>query len=307
MLEKTTAGSISLGDIVYSAIKPIVRMYLIIGSGYLMTRKGLLSIETTRALSDLVLICFMPALFFDKIVSNISIDDLETIGVICLLALVMYAFNGIVTAIIIATTPVPKLWRGNALLAGVMQNVSDLPIAYIQSLATGLVFTEEQGEKGVSFVIIWVCMYIFFQFNLGFFQLVEYDYKATEKYELEQDDEEKNISSSSDDLESDNTKNSNSNSNFNSNNNDNNNNDNNNEKSQIVTKKQSILKVNNQNKQKDSVNGVNDSAIMNDEATEISKLTINDFDDEGELVRPISHILTLSSKSPADNDESKFN
>ncbi|GMG18209.1 unnamed protein product [[Candida] boidinii] len=299
MLEKTTAGSISLGDIVYSAIKPIVRMYLIIGSGYLMTRKGLLSIETTRALSDLVLICFMPALFFDKIVSNISIDDLETIGVICLLALVMYAFNGIVTAIIIATTPVPKLWRGNALLAGVMQNVSDLPIAYIQSLATGLVFTEEQGEKGVSFVIIWVCMYIFFQFNLGFFQLVEYDYKATEKYELEQDDEEKNISSSSDDLESDNTKNSN----FNSNNNDNNNNDNNNEKSQIVTKKPSILKVNKQNKQKDSVNGVNDSAIMNDEATEISKLTINDFDAEGELVRPISHISTLSSKSPADNDE----
>ncbi|GMF64324.1 unnamed protein product [[Candida] boidinii] len=42
---------------------------------------------------------------------------------------------------------------------------------------------------------------------------------------------------------------------------------------------------------------------MNDEATEISKLTINDFDAEGELVRPISHISTLSSAIPADNEE----
>ncbi|GAV29729.1 hypothetical protein PMKS-003231 [Pichia membranifaciens] len=60
-----------------------------------------------------------------------------------------------------------------------MQNVSDLPIAYIQAVS---VFSTTQQNKGTAYVIIWLAMYVVTQFNCGLFQLVEWDFNYTDKY-----------------------------------------------------------------------------------------------------------------------------
>lgn len=176
------AGS-PLGEIIYAAVKPIIRMYMIIGTGFFLTRKGLFGVTAARACSDMVLMIFMPALVFDKIVSYISISDIKTIGVICFSAFIMYVINACVAFFIVKFTPVPKdpknRWVGGALLAGIMQNVSDLPIAYIQAVS---VFSTTQQNKGTAYVIIWLAMYVVAQFNCGLFQLVEWDFKYTDKY-----------------------------------------------------------------------------------------------------------------------------
>ncbi|KAH3670624.1 hypothetical protein OGAPHI_001139 [Ogataea philodendri] len=178
--------SVSLAQAIYSAVKPIIRMYLIILTGLFMTKMGFVSVATTRALSDLVLLLFMPALVFDKIVSYISIDDIKTIAVTCLSAFMMYCCNAGVTAVIVSLTPVPKKkndsWIGGAMLAGIMQNVSDIPISYLQALT---VFSEDETNKGTAYVIIWLTMYLLVQFNCGMFQLVEYDFRRSHDVEEE--------------------------------------------------------------------------------------------------------------------------
>ncbi|TID23193.1 hypothetical protein CANINC_003210 [Pichia inconspicua] len=164
-------------------------MYMIILTGFFLTKAGLFGVTTARACSDLVLLVFMPALVFDKIVSYISISDIKTIGVICFCAFIMYSINAIVALLIVKLTPVPKdrknRWVGGAILAGVMQNVSDLPIAYIQAVS---IFSLADQNKGTAYVIIWLAMYVLVQFNLGLFQLVEWDFRYSEHKD---EDEEK--------------------------------------------------------------------------------------------------------------------
>ncbi|VEU22569.1 DEKNAAC103556 [Brettanomyces naardenensis] len=177
-----------LGEVIYSAVKPIIRMYMIILTGFFLARVGLLGVSTARALSDLALIIFMPALIFDKVVNYISISDIKTIGVIVLSAVMMYCLNAIIATGVVLFTPVPKTkthrWVGGALLAGIMQNVSDLPIAYLQAMS---MLTTEQSEKGTAYVIIWLAMYVTAQFNCGLFQLVETDFKYMRKFENDSD------------------------------------------------------------------------------------------------------------------------
>lgn len=180
----------ALSEVIYSSVKPIIRMYLIIGSGIVMARVGLLGVATARALSDLVLMVFMPSLIFDKIVNYISIDDIKTIAVIVLSAILMYCINAVVAGLIVIFTPVPKKkdqrWVGGALLAGIMQNVSDLPIAYLQAMS---MLTSEESEKGTAYVIIWLAMYIMAQFNCGLFQLVEMDFRYIRKHSDDKDED----------------------------------------------------------------------------------------------------------------------
>lgn len=173
----------SLGEVIYSSVKPMIRMYMIIGTGFFLTKKGLFGVTTARACSDMVLLIFMPALVFDKVVSYISIDDIKTIGVICFSAFIMYAINTCVALLIVKFTPIPKTpkdrWVGGAMLAGIMQNVSDLPIAYIQAVS---LFSLVEQNKGTAYVIIWLAMYVITQFNCGLFQLVEWDFNYTESH-----------------------------------------------------------------------------------------------------------------------------
>lgn len=170
-----------LGEVIYSAVKPMIRMYMIILTGFFLTKFGLFGATTARAFSDMVLMLFMPSLVFHRVVAYIAISDIKTIGVICFSAFVMYSINSIVALLIIKFTPIPKdrknRWVGGALLAGIMQNVSDLPISYIQAIS---IFSINQQNKGTAYVIIWLAMYVLTQFNFGLFQLVEWDFKYAE-------------------------------------------------------------------------------------------------------------------------------
>lgn len=161
----------------------MMRMYLIIGTGFFLTKKGLLGVTTARACSDMVLLLFMPSLVFQRVVAFLDLSDIKTIGVICFCAFIMYSINTIIAFLIVKFTPIPKnpkdRWVGGAILAGIMQNVSDLPIAYIQGLS---VFSLKQQNKGTAYVIIWLAMYIVVQFNCGLFQLVEWDFEYAEKH-----------------------------------------------------------------------------------------------------------------------------
>ena len=179
-------SNVKLGSIIYSSVMPMIRMYLIIGSGFFVTRKGYFGVTAARAFSDMVMMIFLPALVFDKIVSYISIDDIKTIGVICFCAFIMYSINACMATLLVLFTPVPKTpkdrWVGGAILAGIMQNVSDIPISYIQAIT---LFTLDQQNKGTAYVIIWLAMYVVVQFNCGLFKLVDWDFEYRDKNYIE--------------------------------------------------------------------------------------------------------------------------
>lgn len=185
--------TIKLGTVIYSAVKPIFKIYFIIGCGFYMGKRNVLTVETARNVSDIVISLIYPCLIFDKIVSNINNSDIKQIGIIAFLAVIFYLMGALGAMIVFYTTKAPIFWRGGCFCVGLLPNISDLPIAYIQTLAGGLVFNVSQGNKGIAYICIYTAVQACFQFNLGAFKLIGNDFEVERK--LKKSDEEKNMGS----------------------------------------------------------------------------------------------------------------
>lgn len=167
----------TIGQVIWSAVKPIIKIYLIIGTGFLLAKRNILTVETTRNLSDIILSVLLPCLVFNKIVSNIEDSDIKNVGIICLSSVIIFGTGGLCGVIVKLTSPVPKKWLGGLMAGAIFPNISDIPIAYLQTLDTGLVFTEEEGNKGIAHVCIFLAMFTLCLFNIGGFRLIEYDFR----------------------------------------------------------------------------------------------------------------------------------
>ena len=86
--------------------------------------------------------------------------------------------GGLIAYLIYITTKAPKRWMGGLISVGIFPNISDLPIAYLQTFAKGgVILTSAQGEKGVAYVCIYLMVMVMYQFSLGLFRLIEYDFR----------------------------------------------------------------------------------------------------------------------------------
>ena len=168
--------TITIGQAIWASVKPIIKIYLIIGTGALLARLALLSVETTRAISDLVLAVLLPCLAFNKIVGELEARDAKTVGIVAISAVLVYA-TGLGAALIARSAlPCPRGWRGGILAGGMFPNISDLPIAYLQTMDT-FVFTEEEGARGIACAIIFLATFLLCVFNFGGFRLIEMDFE----------------------------------------------------------------------------------------------------------------------------------
>jgi predicted permease len=181
--------SLSLGDVIYTAVKPIFKIYFIIGCGFILGRYNMLTVETSRNLSDIIISLIFPCLVFTKIVTNLQNSDIKQIGIICLIYVLFTVIGGL-GGLGCYLLGKPKYWMGGALSVALMPNISDLPIAYIQTFSSGEVLTEAEGEKGVAYICIFTAVQILFQFNLGLFKLIGYDIDQQRKHEIEESHEE---------------------------------------------------------------------------------------------------------------------
>lgn len=187
--------SISLGAIIWSAVKPIIKIYLIIGLGILLAKLELLTVVGTKIISDLVLTVLLPCLAFSNIVGSIEGKDIKEIGIMCLSCIMLFATGMFFSVVVKLLLPVPKQWTGGIIAAGTFSNLSDLPVAYIQSIATGFILTPEEGQKGVACIMIFVTLFLFCVFNLGGFRLIEYDFREQNKQGSKNDIEATSIGS----------------------------------------------------------------------------------------------------------------
>lgn len=181
--------SVSLGAAIYIALKPILKIYAIMFMGYLLARYDIVSMETARGISNMVVNAILPCLTFNKIVSGISDKDIKQIGVIVLSAALLFAVGGSCAVFTKLVTPAPKKWFWGLLFGGIFPNISDLPIAYIQSMGNGSIFTAEEAEKGVAYCCIFLISQSFLMMNFGMWRLVGLDFtdKNVTEEEIEED------------------------------------------------------------------------------------------------------------------------
>ncbi|SCV04645.1 LAMI_0H17788g1_1 [Lachancea mirantina] len=169
--------SINLGAAIYVAVKPVLKIYVIIAVGYLLARYNIVTVETSRGVSNMVVNAILPCLTFNKIVGNISDKDIKEVGVIVLTALLMFCTGGVVALCTKWATRAPQRWTWGLLFAGIFPNISDLPIAYVQSMNTGSIFSTDQVNRGVAYCCIFLASQSFLMMNFGMFRLVGLDFR----------------------------------------------------------------------------------------------------------------------------------
>ncbi|CEP61385.1 uncharacterized protein LALA0_S03e01684g [Lachancea lanzarotensis] len=173
--------SIGLGVAIYAAVKPVLKIYVILFVGFLLAKYNLATVETSRGVSNMVVNAILPCLTFNKIVGSISARDIKEVGVLVLTALVMFVTGGACAFITKWITKSPKQWYWGLLFAGIFPNISDLPIAYVQSMSNGTVFDSSQVDRGVAYCCIFLCTQSFLLMNFGMFRLVGLDFREPEK------------------------------------------------------------------------------------------------------------------------------
>lgn len=169
--------SIDLGAAIYIALKPILKIYTIIGVGFLLARYNIVSMETARGVSNMVVNAILPCLTFNKIVSNISDEDIKEVGVIVLSAMMLFAVGSLCAVVTRYAMNVPKQWFWGLMFAGFFPNISDLPIAYVQSMTNGTVFSSSSVDKGVAYCCIFLMSQSFFMMNFGMWRVVGLDFR----------------------------------------------------------------------------------------------------------------------------------
>ncbi|QEU61043.1 hypothetical protein KDRO_D07400 [Kluyveromyces lactis] len=171
--------SISLGAVIYVALKPVFKIYLILGVGFLLAKYQIVGVEAARSVSNMVVNAILPCLVFNKIVGNIQARDIKEIGTIVLSAVILFALGGVFALMIKFILPVPKKWVWGVIFAGLFPNISDLPIAYVQSMGTGIIFSADNVDKGVAYCCIFLTAQSFMMMNFGMFRLVGLDFRES--------------------------------------------------------------------------------------------------------------------------------
>lgn len=101
---------ISIGAIIFIAVKP--KIYLILSVGWLLVKYNLLTMETSRGISNMVVNALLPCLSFNKIVTNLSGSQIKEIGVVVLSALVIFSTGCALATLKIHYTSSAKMGLG---------------------------------------------------------------------------------------------------------------------------------------------------------------------------------------------------
>lgn len=182
------SGSTPLGELIYIAVKPIFKIYFIIGTGFYLSRKNILTVETSKNISTIAIQVLIPCLTFQKIVTNINNSLIHEIATIVFIGYFMMFSQALLIFIVGVAVGCPKNWWGGLILCGLLPNISDLPIAYLQTMETANIFPDV--DLGVSFVMIYMGLQLLLQFTLGSYKLIERDFKVDLKMQLEKESNE---------------------------------------------------------------------------------------------------------------------
>lgn len=181
----TTRMYFSLGAAIWMGFKPLFKIYGTIGAGYLAAHKGILTVEAGRTISWMVLYFFMPALIFYNIASYIEDTDIKMLGVLDLSAAIYYLIGLCFGWIIYLVSPIPRGWLGGLLLCCMLNNASDMPIAYVQTIGSSELMPEGSSTLGGAYVVLFSLITNMATFNLGGTRLVAWDFARPDPHRSE--------------------------------------------------------------------------------------------------------------------------
>ncbi|RPD67397.1 auxin efflux carrier [Lentinus tigrinus ALCF2SS1-6] len=168
----------SAGFLIYSGAMPLVKTFLTIIAGYVVSRMGYFPKAAARGASQVTMNVALPALIFANVVPAFTPDNVKALGPLFLTAFTYQAIGFLSGYIIREICYVPRnFWQGIIVLTG-MSNWGNLPTAVVLSITQQAPFDPDTDEAlGVSYVSIFIVAYHIVFWMLGAAHSLSWDYR----------------------------------------------------------------------------------------------------------------------------------
>ncbi|TFK97673.1 auxin efflux carrier [Pterulicium gracile] len=150
---------VGIGALIWSAVRPLLRLAIVSGGGYLITKMDLFPPIAARGAGQIMLLLLYPCLMFSKIVPAFGQENLPALGPLVLVA-VIYQILGISSAWLVRHLFwTPHRFRYGILIAGGWGNTGDIPTAVITAVTASAPFAGPK-DSGLSVAYISTLMLI---------------------------------------------------------------------------------------------------------------------------------------------------
>ncbi|KAJ6570893.1 auxin efflux carrier [Mycena vulgaris] len=168
---------LSAGQLIWTSCRPLFRLIICTGCGFLLTKADLFPAVAAQGTSQILLNITYPSLMFSKIVPSFSVQNISTLAPIVLVAVLYQVFSILIAWIVTQFFWVPHRFRWGILVAGGWGNVGDIPTAVVLSIMAAAPFNGSADETlSVGYIAGFIFVSVITFFPLGGNRLVALDY-----------------------------------------------------------------------------------------------------------------------------------
>ncbi|KAF8936340.1 hypothetical protein BGZ58_004296 [Dissophora ornata] len=146
-----------------------------------MARHGLLTPAGAKVVAGLILNYTLPALLFAKMLTCVSMDNIEELGFVALVAVFYIALGAFMGFLMQRTRLIPKRLYWGIVAATMFTNFGDLPISIILAVSDHPPFLVGDGARGTAYSSVFISVFYLFLFPLGGYRLIRYDHVKESK------------------------------------------------------------------------------------------------------------------------------
>ncbi|KAJ6477884.1 auxin efflux carrier transmembrane protein [Mycena vitilis] len=172
-----TTKMLSVGQLIWTSCRPLFRLIICTGCGFILTRTDLFPAVAAQGTSQILLNITYPSLMFSKIVPSFSVENIAALGPIVLVAVLYQALGLLVAWIATQFFWVPHRFRWGILAAGVWGNVGDIPTAVVLSIMGAAPFNGSADQAlSVGYISGFILVGVITFFPMGGNRLVALDF-----------------------------------------------------------------------------------------------------------------------------------
>ncbi|RVD86953.1 uncharacterized protein DFL_005203 [Arthrobotrys flagrans] len=169
-------SEVSIGQAIFTSIKPLTKIAALAGCGALFARKGILDVATCKSMASVVINGFLPMLIFASTITSFSLDNVTEAGTVVLSAAFFIAFGFVFGILVRFLTPVGG-WKMGIIANNMWSNNADLVIGITSTMSQTKPFGNVGDyEKGVSYSVIMGVFAFLTLYSMGGIQMMRRDF-----------------------------------------------------------------------------------------------------------------------------------
>ncbi|KAI6108588.1 membrane transport protein-domain-containing protein [Pisolithus croceorrhizus] len=174
--------------LLYTVFQSIFQVFLLCLTGYYLAWRGIADKRIQRALNNINISLFTPALLFSKVAFFLTLEKLRELWVIPLFFLLISGLSGIIANAFAHVCRLKRSQRNFAIAASMFMNSNSLPVALMQSLVAtvpGLKWTPDDDQdamfgRALTYLVVFSTLGMMLRWSYGVQLLSQADTEESE-------------------------------------------------------------------------------------------------------------------------------